>query len=111
VASHFASKQPEVKESSSCNKIKMVLDALKFAETPQLQGNYNDSYCFEACNIVASPFASKHLEVKNRSNCNKNNTTPNARRPQGDLRNLGLMHKKMQKKMKASEGLYALEMG
>ena len=89
----------------------MVLDALKFAETPQLQGNYNDSYCFEACHIVASPFASKHLEVKNRSNCNKNNTTPNARRPQGELRNLGLMHKKMQKKMKASEGLYALEMG
>ena len=44
MASHFASKQPEVKESNICNKIKMVLDALKFAETPQLQGNYNDSY-------------------------------------------------------------------
>ena len=56
------------------HEIKMVLDALKFAETLQLQGNHNDYYCFEACHIVASPFASKHLEVKNRSNCNKINT-------------------------------------
>ena len=60
---------------------------------------------------MASPFASKHLEVKNRSNCKTNNTTPDARRPQGDLSNLGRMHKKMQKKLKASEGLCALEMG
>ena len=84
---------------------------MEFAETPQLQGNYNDYYCFEACNLVASPFASKHLEVENRSVCNKINTTPDAHRPQGDLRNLGRMHKKTQKKMKASEGLYVLEMG